>query len=47
MRDLAIIDMETDSTLLSLNNLVPYTGIVGILDEVLAFQALSELAVIQ
>jgi len=39
--------MKTDSTLLSLNKLVPYTGVVGILDEVLAFQALGKLAVIK
>ncbi len=47
MCDLAIVNMETNSTLLSLNNLVPYAGVIGILDKLLTFQALSKLAVIQ
>jgi hypothetical protein len=41
------VNMETNSTLLSINNLVPHTGVIGILDKLLAFQALSKLVVIQ
>jgi hypothetical protein len=47
MKDLAVIDMEKDCTLLSSNDLVPYTRVIWILDELLLVQAVRELAIIQ
>ena len=47
MGDLAVINMETDCALLSFNDLVPYTGVIWVLGELLLVQAVSKLAVIQ
>ena len=44
---LAVMDVETDCTLLSLNDLVPYTRVIWILDELLLVQAVRKLAVVQ
>ena len=47
MGDLAVINVETDCALLSVNDLVPYTRVIWILGELLLVQAVSKFAVIQ
>ena len=44
MGDLSVINVETDCALLSFNDLVPYTMVIWILDELLLIQAVSKLA---